>query len=62
MTAQPSARPTPFAPRPYHFPRFERRALANGVQLVVAPLHKLPLVTVVALIEAGAVCDARTAR
>ena len=58
MTAQPSARPTPFAPRPYHFPRFERRALANGVQLVVAPLHKLPLVTVVALIEAGAVCDA----
>lgn len=58
MTAQPSARPTPFAPRPYHFPRFERRALGNGVQLVVAPLHKLPLVTVVALIEAGAVCDA----
>ena len=58
MTAQSSSRPTPFAPRPYHFPRFERRALANGVQLVVAPLHKLPLVTVVALVEAGAVCDA----
>lgn len=58
MTAQPSARPAPFEPRPYHFPGFERRALDNGVQLVVAPLHKLPLVTVVALVEGGAVCDA----
>jgi len=53
------ARPAPTAPRPYHFPRFERRMLGNGVQVVVAPVRKLPIATVVALVEAGAVCDAR---
>jgi zinc protease len=52
------ARPQPTAPRPYHFPRFERRVLANGVQVVVAPVRKLPIATVVALIDAGAVTDA----
>ena len=50
-------RPAPGAPRPYRFPRFERRRLANGVGLVVAPVHKLPLVTVIALVEAGADSD-----
>lgn len=59
MTAvQPKAqRPVPGAPREYHFPRFERRTLDNGVRLVVAPVEKLPLATVVVLIDAGAVCD-----
>jgi len=51
-------RPVPGAPREYHFPRFERRTLDNGVRLVVAPVKKLPLATVVALVDAGAVCDA----
>jgi zinc protease len=50
-------RPVPGPPREYHFPRFERRTLDNGVKLVVAPVKKLPLATVVVLIEAGAVCD-----
>ncbi len=50
-------RPIPSAPRDYHFPRFERRALENGVSLVVAPVKKLPLVTVTILIDAGSVCD-----
>ena len=53
----PVTRPVPGAPRPYHFPRFERRALPNGLQLVVAPVDKLPIVTVVALVEAGALRD-----
>ena len=60
MTASttPSApRPIPGPPREYRFPRFERRRLENGIELVVAPVHKLPLVTVVVLIDAGAVCD-----
>jgi zinc protease len=61
MTAVPevsrSPRPIPGPPREYHFPRFERRALANGLQLVVARVPKLPLATVVVLIDAGAVCD-----
>ena len=55
-TARP-ARPQPAPPRPYHFPRFERQGLLNGLQLVVAPVHKLPIVTVLAVIDAGAACD-----
>jgi zinc protease len=50
-------RPQPGAPRPYSFPRFERRTLGNGMTLIVAPTHKLPVVSVIAVIEAGAVCD-----
>ena len=50
----PTPRPTPAAPRSYHFPHFEQRRLANGLRLVVAPVKKLPLVTAVALVEAGA--------
>jgi zinc protease len=57
MTA--AVRPAPLPPRPYHFPRFERRQLANGLHVVAAPVHKLPIATVVALVEAGAVCDER---
>lgn len=48
-------RPLPGAPREYHFPRFSRHRLANGLQVVVAPVHKLPVVTVLAVVEAGAV-------
>lgn len=53
-----AARPVPGPPRDYRFPRFERRTLENGVRLVVAPVKKLPLATVVVLVDAGAVCDA----
>ena len=53
-----SQRPVPGSPREYHFPRFERRTLANGMQLIVARVPKLPLATVVVLFDAGAVCDA----
>jgi len=61
MTAPPirkAGRPRPSEPREYQFPRFERRRLENGVELVVAPVTKLPLVTVAVLVDAGAVCDA----
>lgn len=54
-----SSRPAPLPPRPYHFPRFERCRLANGMQVVVAPVRKLPIATVIALVDAGAVCDPR---
>ena len=50
-------RPTPGDPRPYAFPRFERRSLSNGLRLVVAPVEKLPVVTLLATINAGAVAD-----
>ena len=50
----PTSKPAAAPPRDYHFPRFARQTLPNGVQLVVAPVAKLPLVTVLALVEAGA--------
>jgi zinc protease len=50
-------RPEPGPPREYHFPRFERRTLDNGLKLVVAPVKKLPLATVLVVVDAGAVCD-----
>jgi zinc protease len=50
-------RPEPSAPRPYHFPRFERHALDNGLRLIVAPVRKLPVVSLLAVTEAGAVAD-----
>ena len=56
-TSGKAARPTPGAPREYHFPRFERRRLENGIEIVVAPVTKLPLVTVAILSDAGSVCD-----
>jgi predicted Zn-dependent peptidase len=52
-----ATRPQPAPPRAYHFPAFERRTLANGVRLVVAPVRKLPLVTALVVVEAGAVAE-----
>lgn len=54
---KPEPRPGPAAPRPYQFPRFQRRRLSNGLQLVVAPIAKLPLATVIVLSDAGAVSE-----
>lgn len=52
-------RPTPSAPRAYHFPRFERHRLDNGLTVIVAPVHTLPVVTVLAIVDAGAVAERR---
>lgn len=46
-------RPIAGAPRPYEFPEVHRSTLANGMRLVVAPMPRLPLVTVYALVDAG---------
>jgi zinc protease len=54
-----SIRPVPDAPREYHFPLFKRHALANGMRMIVAPVRKLPVVTVLAVIDAGASADPR---
>ena len=50
-------RPQPGLPRAYSFPRFERTKLPNGMSLIVAPTHKLPVVSVIAVVDAGAGCD-----
>ncbi len=52
-----SIRPAPGTPREYHFPAFESVTLPNGLRVVVAPVRKLPLVTVLALVDAGAMAD-----
>ena len=54
-----SSRPKPLPPRPYSFPRFERRHLDNGLQIIVAPVAKLPVATVIALVDSGATCGPR---
>ena len=52
--AAPAPRPSPTAPRDYHFPPFERRTLKSGMHIVVAPVNKLPIVSVIAIVDAGA--------
>lgn len=51
-------RPAPSAPRAYRFPAFEQRTLSNGMRLVVAPVHKLPVATILLVVDAGAVTEA----
>jgi zinc protease len=50
-------RPQPGTPREYHFPGFERRILDNGLTVIVAPVRKLPVVSVVAVIDLTALDD-----
>ena len=52
-----AARPTPGAARAYAFPQFTSHTLPNGLRVVIAPVRKLPLVTVLALVDAGSVSD-----
>jgi zinc protease len=56
MTTAP--RPKAGTPRAYSFPPIERSILSNGMRIAVAPMPRLPLVTVLALVDAGASCDA----
>ena len=50
----PGPRPVPTPSRSYRFPRFERERMGNGMHVVVAPVTKLPIVTVIVIVEAGA--------
>src|SRR5258708_29413541 len=51
------SRPCPGPPREYRFPRFTRHVLSNGVRVVAAPVTKLPLVTVMILVDASATTE-----
>ena len=57
MTAGAPARPPAGTARPYHFPAFERRRLESGVELITAPVRKLPMVSIIAHLDAGATRD-----
>jgi len=50
-------RPIPGPAREYHFPRFERRYLDNGMSVLIAPVRKLPVVSVAVVIDATALDD-----
>ena len=54
MTVDRTRAPEPGPPRPYHFPRVARRALDNGLRLLVAENHNAPLVAIRTLIHSGA--------
>lgn len=56
MTVAP--RPKAGTPRAYAFPPIERSTLSNGMRVAVASMPRLPLVSVLALVDAGASCDA----
>jgi len=48
-----SLRPKPGPPRIYHFPEFRDEMLPGGIRLVTAPVAKLPLATVLVIVDAG---------
>ena len=52
-----ATRPAPAPPRPYHFPRFERRVLGTGLSLLVASMRDLPIVTVGFVTDAAAMSE-----
>lgn len=52
------ARPSAGTPRPWAFPAVETRALDGGLTLLVAPVHTLPLVSVLVVTAGGASTDA----
>jgi zinc protease len=50
-------RPIPGPARSYHFPRVEKAELPNGLRIIVAPIARLPIATVLAVVDAGALWD-----
>jgi len=54
-----SLRPKPGPTRDYRFPRFHDEVLPSGIRVVTAPVNKLPLATVLVIVEAGSVNEAR---
>jgi zinc protease len=52
-----ATRPAPAAVRAYQFPEIHHATLPNGLRVVVAPMHRLPIVTALALVDVGGVGD-----
>lgn len=59
MSASPdrSRPPAPGPPRAFAFPDFTRRRLANGLELWLAPIDRVPLVDIQLVVDAGSVHD-----
>jgi zinc protease len=54
-----SLRPKPGPSRSYRFPQFKDEILPTGMRLITAPVPKLPLVTVLVLVNAGSTSEPR---
>ena len=54
-----SLRPKSGPARTYHFPQFKDETLPTGVRLITAPVVKLPLATVLVLVNAGSTSESR---
>jgi zinc protease len=54
-----SLRPKSGPPRSYRFPHFKDEILSTGMRLITAPVSKLPLVTVLVLVDAGSTNEPR---
>src|SRR5256885_3820748 len=52
-----SLRPKPGPVRSYRFPRFTDQILPSGIHLIIAPVAKLPVVTVLVIVDAGSAND-----
>jgi zinc protease len=52
-----TTRPLAGPPRDYRFPFFERMTLGNGLGVIVAPVHKLPIVSAALVVDAGAASE-----
>jgi len=50
-------RPKPGLARSYRFPQFKDETLPTGIRLITAPVAKLPLVTVLVLVDAGSTSE-----
>lgn len=58
MTLAPNPlRPKPGAPRPYHFPEFDRQELPNGLVVWTVPLPGATMVNAHLLVDAGAAAE-----
>ena len=54
-----SLRPKPGPTRSYRFPQFNDEILPSGIRLITVPVSKLPLVTVLVLVDAGSTNEPR---
>ena len=52
-----SLRPKAGPPRSYHFPDFHDQILPSGIRLVTAQVAKLPVITVLVVVDAGSTND-----
>jgi predicted Zn-dependent peptidase len=54
-----SLRPKPGAARRYRFPQFHDEVLPSGIRLLTAPVNKLPIATILVIVDAGSVNELR---